>query len=39
MYPDNVAFPIGGQDAAQYVVMELHYDNPDMITGGQFLLL
>ena len=32
-YPDNVAYPFGGQDSPEYLVMELHYDNPNMIEG------
>ena len=34
MYPDNVAFPFGGEDFPEYLVMELHYDNPEMIMGN-----
>ena len=33
MYPDNVAFPFGGEGSSEYVVMELHYDNPEEIAG------
>ena len=33
VYPNNVAYPFGGDGQAQYVVMELHYDNPQMISG------
>ena len=33
MYPDNVAFPFGGEGNPQYVVMELHYDNPKERAG------
>lgn len=32
-YPDNVALPFGGPGSHQYLVMELHYDNPEMISG------
>ena len=34
VYPDNVAFPFGGEGFPEYLVMELHYDNPDMINGA-----
>ena len=34
VYPDNVAYPFGGEGFAQYVLMELHYDNPAMISGA-----
>ncbi|CAI8042462.1 DBH-like monooxygenase protein 1 homolog, partial [Geodia barretti] len=33
VYPDNVAYPFGGEGFTQYVLMELHYDNPAMISG------
>lgn len=32
VYPDNVAFPFGG-DRFEYLVMEIHYDNPDLKQG------
>ena len=32
-YPDNVAFPFGGEGNSEYIVMELHYDNPREIEG------
>ena len=33
VYPDNVAFPFGGEGFPEYLVMELHYDNPERISG------
>ena len=33
VYPDNVAFPFGGGETPDYVLMELHYDNPQMVEG------
>ena len=33
VYPGNVAFPFGGEGFPEYVVMELHYDNPGMVPG------
>ena len=31
-YPDNVAYPFGGEG---YIMMELHFDNPKQIEGVQ----
>ena len=33
MYPDNVAYPFGGEG---YIMIELHYDNPHEIEGNIF---
>ena len=33
VYPENVAYPIGGPGNARFLVMEMHYDNPDMNSG------
>ena len=33
VFPNNVAFPFGGQGSPEYLVMELHYDNPDRKRG------
>ncbi|CAI8042458.1 DBH-like monooxygenase protein 1 homolog [Geodia barretti] len=33
VYPNNVAYPFGGEDFPQYLVMELHYDNPGLKQG------
>ena len=33
VYPENVAFPFGGEGQPQYVLLELHYDNPEMLSG------
>jgi len=33
IYPENVAYPIGGPGNPQFLVMEIHYDNPDMRSG------
>ena len=35
VFPDDVAYPIGGEDSPQYLVMELHYDNPLEISGTE----
>ena len=32
--PEGVAFPLGGEDKIHtHVLMEMHYDNPDLISG------
>ena len=33
VYPENVAFPFGGEGFPKYAFMELHYDNPKMVAG------
>ena len=33
VYPENVAYPIGGPGNARFLVMETHYDNPDLQSG------
>ena len=33
MYPDNVAYPFGGPENSEFILLELHYDNPDLISG------
>ena len=38
VYPDNVAYPFGGEGFTQYVLMELHYDNPSMISGAATII-
>ena len=36
--PDNVALPVGGVDSSYpYVVMQLHYDNPNGISGKRYI--
>ena len=34
VYPNNVAYPFGGEGHAKYGIIELHYDNPEMISGN-----
>eukprot|EP00731_Ephydatia_muelleri_P011381 Em0006g275a len=36
IYPPGIAFPIGGRSDEQYVVMEMHYNNPSL-TSGRYL--
>ena len=33
MYPSGIAFPIGGSSEEQYVMLEMHYNNPSLVTG------
>ena len=30
VYPQDVAYPIGGLSGQRYLVMQVHYDNPMM---------
>jgi len=32
-YPDNVAYPVGGQGNPEFIVLEMHYDNPQVVAG------
>ena len=34
-----MAYPIGGPGNARFLVMEIHYDNPDMQSGMLFKFL
>ena len=34
VFPDNVGLPFGGDGFPEYLVMELHYDNPAMHKGN-----
>ena len=33
VYPENVAYPVGGPGNARFLVMEIHYDNPESHRG------
>ena len=35
VYPEGIAFPIGGIGQEHFVVMQMHYDNPNQRTGKQ----
>ena len=39
IYPENVAYPIGGPGNARFLVMEIHYDNPNLTSGMLVRLL
>ena len=34
IYPENVAYPVGGPGNPRYVVIEMHYDNPNQNSGN-----
>ena len=36
VYPEGVAFPIGGVGNSEYVVLEMHYDNPGLVPGAEY---
>ncbi|XP_066265485.1 DBH-like monooxygenase protein 1 homolog isoform X1 [Branchiostoma lanceolatum] len=33
VYPQHVGYPIGDVDDSSYVLMEVHYDNPQLLSG------
>uniref|UniRef100_A0A1X7UIG5 DOMON domain-containing protein n=1 Tax=Amphimedon queenslandica TaxID=400682 RepID=A0A1X7UIG5_AMPQE len=33
VYPEHVAFPIGGPNGEQFAVIQLHYNNPEQVSG------
>lgn len=33
VYPENIAYAVGGVGQEQFVVIETHYDNPGNIAG------
>ncbi len=35
VFPPEVALPIGGENSRRYIVIEMHYDNPDLQTGTE----
>ena len=35
IYPQEVAYPIGGASGQRFLVMQVHYDNP-MRNSGQY---
>ena len=32
-YPEDVAYPVGGPGEPEFVVLEMHYDNPQLVPG------
>ena len=33
LYPEDVAYPIGGEGNPHYIILEMHYDNPAEVSG------
>ena len=33
MYPENIAFPIGGPKDKSFAVIQMHYNNPNRVSG------
>ena len=38
-YPENVAYPVGGPGNSQFVMLEMHYDNPQLVSGDDNVAL
>ena len=38
VYPEGVALPLGGAGNSEYVVLEIHYDNPNLVAGEEHSL-
>ena len=38
VYPKDIAYPIGGHGNPQYVILEMHYDNPNQDSGENIAL-
>ena len=38
MYPKDVAYPTGGEGNPQYVILEMHYDNPNNDSGKTLMI-
>ena len=39
VYPEDVAFPIGGPLTPEYMVIEMHYDNPNFDAGIYIIII
>lgn len=37
-YPENVAYPVGGQGNPEFIVLEMHYDNQQVVAGDMYSL-
>ena len=33
IYPEGVAYPVGGPGQEEFLVLEIHYDNPTNVPG------
>ena len=38
VFPEGLSVPLGGDGAPQYVVIEMHYDNPSL-ESGKFVVI
>ena len=38
MYPEGIAYPIGGRGQENFVVIEMHYDNQGNIAGSIIMI-
>ena len=38
VFPEGLSLPFGGDGAAQYVLIEMHYDNPSL-ESGKFVVI
>ncbi len=36
-YPENISFPVGGVGQEHFILMEMHYDNPNQQSGKTHL--
>lgn len=34
-----MAYPVGGQGNPEFIVLEMHYDNPQVVAGDTYSLL
>ncbi len=34
--PEEAGYPIGGEGFSQYVMLEVHYNNPDKLAGKEW---
>ena len=37
VFPENVAYPLGGPDDKKYALIQMHYKNPNQDKGSLFL--
>lgn len=38
VYPEDVALPLGGVGNSEYIVIEMHYDNPRLVPGQDVII-
>ena len=39
MFPEDVAVALGGPGTREYIVIEMHYDNPLLQTGVYIIIM